>query len=81
MDNPDPAVPASQYLTTAEAALHLDLSPTTLEKYRTVGGGPKFRKFGRLVKYKIADLDAWGDSRTCESTSDDTYTALRRTAL
>lgn len=45
----------------------------TLAKYRTLGGGPLFRKIGRLVVYRAADLDAWAASRTSEpmaSTSD-----------
>ena len=50
--------------------------PTTagsLRKYATVGGGPKFRKFGRNVVYSPADLDAWIDGRLSpplDSTSD-----------
>lgn len=35
----------------------------TLRKYATVGGGPKFHKFGRNVVYAPADLDAWIASR------------------
>ena len=36
-------------LTNDEAAEYLRLSPRTLEKQRVIGGGPKFRKFGRRV--------------------------------
>ena len=35
------------------------LSPRTLEKQRVIGGGPRFRKFGRRVMYAVADLDAY----------------------
>ncbi len=70
-------VPASTYLTCDEAGAHLKLSPRTLEKLRTIGGGPRFRKFGRRVMYSLQDLEAWSDSRACESTSDPIYTALR----
>jgi hypothetical protein len=35
----------------------------TLAKYRTIGGGPMFRKIGRLVVYAPSDLDAWAASR------------------
>ena len=41
-----PAQP-QRYLTNDEAAEYLRLSPRTLEKQRVIGGGPKFRKFGR----------------------------------
>ena len=40
-----------RYLTNDEAADYLRLSPHTLEKQRVLGGGPKFRKFGRRVMY------------------------------
>ncbi len=47
-----------RYLTNDEAADYLRLSPRTLEKQRVIGGGPKFRKFGRRVMYAVSDLDA-----------------------
>lgn len=67
---------AATYLNCEQAGAHLNLSPRTLEKLRTIGGGPRFRKLGRRIVYKLADLDAWSDSRACESTSDPVYTAL-----
>ncbi len=38
-----------------------------------IGGGPKFRKFGRRVMYAVSDLDAWADQRSFEATSDPEY--------
>jgi hypothetical protein len=66
-----PAQP-QRYLTNDEAAEYLRLSPRTLEKQRVIGGGPKFRKF-RRVMYAVADLDAWADQRSFEATSDPEY--------
>jgi hypothetical protein len=77
MDNAAPTR-ATVYLTCAEAGTFLKLSPRTLEKMRTLGGGPRFRKLGRRVMYKQADLEAWADARACDSTSDPVYTALRQ---
>jgi hypothetical protein len=57
-------------LTTTEAAPHVRLSPRTLEKYRVLGGGPKYKKLGARVFYSQADLKAWLDERTFEMTSD-----------
>ena len=51
----------------------LRLSPRTLEKQRVLGGGPRFRKFGRRVMYAVADLDAWAADRSFETTSDPEY--------
>jgi len=72
---PQPAATAQppRYLTNDEAADHLRLSPRTLEKQRVLGGGPRFRKFGRRVMYAVADLDAWADARSFEATSDPEY--------
>jgi hypothetical protein len=72
---------SARYLTNNEAAAFLRLSPRTLEKQRVIGGGPRFRKFGRRVMYAIADLEAWADARSFEMTSDPHYTeqhAVRR---
>ena len=52
---------------------YLRLSPRTLEKQRVLGGGPRFRKFGRRVMYAVADPDAWAAERSFESTSDPEY--------
>ncbi|MGA7540692.1 MAG: helix-turn-helix domain-containing protein [Steroidobacteraceae bacterium] len=68
---------ADRYLTNAEAAAVLKLSPRTLEKLRVNGGGPRFRKFGSRVIYAREDLDAWANERICESTSDAHYIAIR----
>ena len=67
----------ARYLTNDEAAAFLRLSPRTLEKQRVIGGGPRFRKFGRRVMYAIVDLETWADARSFEMTSDPEYTARR----
>ena len=76
-----PAQPASKrsirYLNNSEAAEFLRLSPRTLEKQRVIGGGPRFRKFGRRVMYAIDDLEAWANARSFEMTCDPEYLALR----
>lgn len=68
------------YLTNDQAAQLLSLSPRTLEKFRVIGGGPRFRKFGRRVVYALQDLQSWADARTHESTSDPGYLAQRSRA-
>jgi hypothetical protein len=52
----------SPFLNAAQAALYVGLSHRTLERMRTEGGGPRFRKHGRYVRYHIADLDLWSES-------------------
>lgn len=60
----------SPFLTTVEAATYVCLSRRTLEKMRTAGNGPIYRKHGRYVRYHIADLDAWSTARRTNSTSE-----------
>jgi len=57
-------------LSNEEAAQYLNLSPRTLEKWRCIGGGPKFIKMGRRAMYRPSDLSAFCDSRSRKSTSD-----------
>jgi len=49
----------SPFLNTDQAAYYVGLSRRTLEKMRTAGGGPRFRKHGRYVRYHIDDLNEW----------------------
>lgn len=59
-----------RYLRTPEAGRFLGLSGRTLEKHRTHGTGPRYRKLGGRVVYAIEDLQAWADIGLRESTSD-----------
>ena len=59
-----------RFLRTPEAARFLGLSGRTLEKHRTYGTGPAYRKLGGRVVYAIDDLQAWADRGQKASTSD-----------
>ena len=59
-----------EFLGTPTAAQILGVSRRTLEKWRVVGGGPRFRKFGRAVRYARADLHEWAEEQARVSTSD-----------
>jgi excisionase family DNA binding protein len=65
----------SPFLNTDQAAFYVGLSRRTLEKMRTAGGGPHYRKHGRYVRYHIADLEAWSNSSGKASTSEGSGTA------
>jgi hypothetical protein len=60
----------SPFLNTDQAAYYVGLSRRTLEKMRTVGGGPRFRKHGRYVRYHIDDLNEWSAAHLRTSTSE-----------
>jgi predicted DNA-binding transcriptional regulator AlpA len=57
-------------LTTTDAAIYTGQAASTLNKLRVYGGGPRFIKFGKSVRYDPDDLDAWIDSRKRSSTSE-----------
>jgi len=49
----------NRWLRTEEAAAYVGLSKSTLEKLRVTGGGPVYAALGRVVVYRLEDLDAW----------------------
>lgn len=55
---PDLAAIPPRFLRTKEAAAFLSLSARTLEKHRTYGTGPAYRKLGGRVVYAIDELEA-----------------------
>lgn len=60
-----------QVCTTAEAADYLQISVSSLTKWRMTGYGPKFVRLGpKAVRYRQEDLDAWMSENTVNSTSD-----------
>ncbi len=65
-----PASSQHRYLCTAEAGRFVGLSGRTLEKHRTYGTGPSYRKLGGRVVYAVEDLQAWADTGMRQSTSD-----------
>jgi predicted DNA-binding transcriptional regulator AlpA len=61
---------SDRYLRTPEAARFLGLSSRTLEKHRTYGTGPAYRKLGGRVVYAPDDLKEWATLGTRRSTTD-----------
>ncbi|MEH3091311.1 MAG: helix-turn-helix domain-containing protein [Agrobacterium cavarae] len=59
-------------LRTQEAARFLGISIRTLEKHRTYGTGPTYRKVGGRVLYTVHDLEAWTEIGSRKSTRDET---------
>ncbi len=68
-----------KFLTRPEAAklltefFGIPTSKNTLQKWATVGGGPKYRLFGNRALYQASDLNEWVSSKLTaprHSTSD-----------
>jgi excisionase family DNA binding protein len=56
--------------TEEEAAEYTNFSRRTLQKWRVVGGGPKYLKIGRAVRYRVEDLDAFLGAGVRRNTSE-----------
>lgn len=59
------------YLTPEEvsARYHGRIAVRTLANWRCTGVGPKFTKVGGRILYRLAEVVAWEQARTVESTS------------
>lgn len=57
------------FLTTEAAAEKLTVKKSTLEAWRCRGGGPRFVKIGRAVRYREQDLDNFVESSVRDNTS------------
>lgn len=49
----------TQFLTESEVAERTRISLGTLRRWRTENKGPRYLKFGSLVRYSEDDLTAW----------------------
>ncbi|MBB3230955.1 helix-turn-helix domain-containing protein [Halomonas stenophila] len=56
-------------LTTQQAAEFLGLSPNTVNQWRYLKRGPRFRKIGKNVRYAEADLLEFLEKQTRTGTS------------
>lgn len=52
--------------TEAEAALVLGCTPSAMRKWRLLRTGPAYVRVGRLVRYRLVDLDAFIDANRVE---------------
>jgi predicted DNA-binding transcriptional regulator AlpA len=54
---------SDKFLTDRDAAVITGMKVSTLRKWRMFGRGPRFRRLGRSIRYSVADIRAWLDSR------------------
>lgn len=53
-----------QWIDEHEAAGMIGLAVPTLQSYRSrLNGGPPYYKFGRAVRYRVDEIEAWAASR------------------
>ena len=56
-------------MTTQEAADCLSFKRETLNQWRIRKQGPPYVKFGKAVRYRREDLDAWVEERLTDSSA------------
>jgi hypothetical protein len=54
---------ACAYLSAKQAAYYLGFSPRHLQRLRSRGDGPPFRRHSRTLCYRLDELVAWSESR------------------
>lgn len=68
--NPHEDVQTPKVFTTKEAARVLRVSHRTLEDWRLRGEGPRFQKWGRLVRYHASELSAFASQPSFSNTGE-----------
>ena len=53
---------AKRFITDVEIEHAYGIPRKTLQNWRVLGKGPRFRKFGSGVRYKVSDVEAWVES-------------------
>jgi excisionase family DNA binding protein len=66
----DTGAVVEKLLTQKEVAHRLGISERTLERHRVTGTGPRWARLGRLVRYRVSDLEQWVEASLRTSTSD-----------
>ena len=62
--------PESPFMNERRAAAFLELSTQTLQRWRTLGTGPRYCKLGGAIRYTREDLLGFADERKRRSTAD-----------
>lgn len=54
---------SERHLTITDLAEREGVPPATIYQWNSRGTGPRFMKIGRHVRYRLADVIAWENSR------------------
>ena len=49
-------------LSTEAVSAHIDIPVPTLNTWRSLGKGPVFYKLGKLIRYRLSDVESWLNS-------------------
>ena len=59
------------FWTERQAALFLNVSVAALRRWRRLGMGPTFARFGRLVRYRQSAVEAFAEANSSSPGSDE----------
>lgn len=51
--------PTTQLIAPEEVAAYLGISPDTINTFRKQGRGPRYTRVGKLVRYRLEDVEEW----------------------
>ena len=74
-DNPT-SVQFGEHLTRKQAALFLNVTESALVRWQRERRGPKVIKYGRIVRYRLKDLQDFLDSVTIHTVNDKSSVTL-----
>ena len=58
---------ASAFFTPKELAEFLSVPISTVRHWKLIGKGPPAFKFGRSVRYRVSDVEAWIEAQRVQS--------------
>jgi DNA-binding transcriptional MerR regulator len=61
---------ATRHLTQNELAARWNVSPRTIERWRSIGEGPKFVRISNRVMFRIEDIEAFEKQHLLEANAD-----------
>lgn len=56
-----------KYISIDEAATYLGVKPSTIRNWIKTKGMPSHRIGGKLLKFKLSEIDEWVNSGECEN--------------
>jgi excisionase family DNA binding protein len=57
----------SSWLSREEVAARLQIPASTVKYWAVAGRGPRYARFGRHVRYRLADVEAWENEQFGEA--------------
>jgi hypothetical protein len=62
-------VMSERFLTPEMLSKELEIPTSTLAKWRLYGGGPRYAKMGKNIRYERGDVDLWVESQKRRTTA------------